>query len=282
MCRICGCGNKGLHQHSDGTWHSHEHDHSSDHDHHHHQSHDNHSHHHNHLHNDHSKKVSIDPMISVLQRNDQIAQDNRLWFLKNKILCLNFISSPGSGKTLLLEKLLPSLCEKFKTAVLVGDQATSLDAHRLLDKGAKIKQVNTPNSCHLDAPHVSQEIEGFISPPLDLLIIENVGNLVCPAMFDLGEAAKIALISSTEGEEKPLKYPSLFVQAQAVIITKSDLIPHLNWSLEKTVENIRRINLLAPIFVTSALKHQGFEPLISWIQKQGESLNSPLSEKTVF
>jgi hydrogenase nickel incorporation protein HypB len=260
MCRDCGCGKGGgWHQHEDGTWHSHDHEH--DHEHHHH---------------DHSKptptlnrhKVVIDSTQAVLARNDQIAQNNRLWFLQNKVLTLNLISSPGTGKTLLLEKLLQALTPSMKVVVLVGDQATTLDADRLQNKGAKVRQINTHSSCHLDAPHIESELGSFVTPDTDLLIIENVGNLVCPSAFDLGEAAKVALLSCTEGEDKPVKYPSLFAQAQLVVLTKMDLVPHLNWSLTKAREQIRRLNAMAPIIETSAQTGQGLSELVSWISER--------------
>lgn len=298
MCRDCGCGrsdmqkNGGWHQHEDGTWHTHDHDHdhehTHDHDHehghahtheheHHHHDHahgHDHTHHHDHSHQHHHgeaatgkvQKVVIDATQAVLAKNDQIAQTNRLWLLKNKVLCLNLISSPGTGKTLLLEKLLQLLSQKHKVAVLVGDQATSLDADRLQNKGAKVKQINTHSSCHLDAPHIEAELNTFVTPDTDILIIENVGNLVCPSAFDLGEAGKVALLSCTEGEDKPVKYPVLFAQAQAVILTKMDLVPHLNWSLEKAKGHIRQLNAMAPIFQTSAQTGAGLPELVKWIE----------------
>ncbi|MEY4615514.1 MAG: hypothetical protein RJB66_474 [Pseudomonadota bacterium] len=261
MCKDCGCSvkaeqNSSWHQHEDGTWHSHDHDHD-------------HTNHHS-VHS--AKKVVIDTTLAVLAKNDEIAQNNRVWFLDNKILCLNFISSPGSGKTLLLEKLLQLLSKKFRVAVLVGDQATSLDADRLQNKGALVKQINTHSSCHLDAPHIQKELGTFISPETDVLIIENVGNLVCPSAFDLGEAAKVALLSTTEGEDKPVKYPVLFSQAQAIILTKMDLVPHLQWSLQKAKSQVRRLNSMAPLFETSAIKEEGLDSLILWIEQRLEAI----------
>lgn len=301
MCRDCGCGKGGWHQHEDGTWHSHEGDHGhsneDDHGHSHTHTHGHEDHGHTHSHDgpihghnrdhdhshgddhghgnkhDHSRtetsgRVIITSTQAVLAKNDEIAQANRMWFLKNKMLCLNFISSPGTGKTLLLEKLLGMLSQKHKVAVLVGDQATSLDADRLENKGAKVKQINTHSSCHLDAPHIQSELNSFITPDTEILIIENVGNLVCPSAFDLGEAAKVALLSCTEGEDKPVKYPVLFSQAQAVILTKMDLVPHLNWSLEKVKMHIRRLNVMAPIFQTSAQTGEGLEALVKWMEER--------------
>lgn len=280
MCRNCGCGveNNHWHHHGDGNWHYHvdenfkspEGEHKNLH-----------QHKHDHPLENHTptdkfdenkknnsevvhKKITLDPMVAVLARNDQLAQQNRLWFIKNKVLSFNIISSPGSGKTLFLEKLIPILSQKIKVSVLVGDQATSLDAERLLNKGAFIKQINTPHSCHLDAPHIEREITSTVEPTTDILLIENVGNLVCPSMFDLGEHSKIAILSTTEGEDKPLKYPSLFTQASLIILTKVDLIPHLNWSQEKAIENIRRVNSSAPLFLTSAQTGMGVPLVANW------------------
>lgn len=269
MCKDCGCGMGELHQHGDGTWHSHthEHNHDKDHSHGHDHSHEHdHSHSHSHESKHQVKTVVIDTTKAVLAKNDSIAQENRLWFLQNRILCLNFISSPGSGKTLLLEIILEKLSKKHKVAVLVGDQATHLDADRMQNKGAKVKQINTHSSCHLDAPHIQTELNTFVGTDTDILIIENVGNLVCPSAFDLGEAAKVALLSCTEGEEKPVKYPVLFSQAQAVILTKMDLVPHLRWSKEKAIQQIRRLNAMTPIFETSAQDGLGLDELVQWIE----------------
>ena len=269
MCKDCGCGMGELHQHEDGTWHSHTHEHNHNHDHDKDHSHD-HDHDHDHSHTHESKHqvktVVIDTTKAVLAKNDSIAQENRLWFLQNRMLCFNFISSPGSGKTLLLEKILEKLSKNHKVTVLVGDQATHLDADRMQNKGAKVKQINTHSSCHLDAPHIQSELNTFVGTDTDILIIENVGNLVCPSAFDLGEAAKVALLSCTEGEEKPVKYPVLFSQAQAVLLTKMDLVPHLHWSKEKAIQQIRRLNAMTPIFETSAQEGLGLDELVRWIE----------------
>jgi len=281
VCRECGCGLEGWHQHEDGTWHSHHH-HEHSHEHTHEHAHE-YSHANNHVHSAEpsstqtplqTKKVVIESRQSVLAKNDQIAQDNREWFLRNKILCLNFISSPGSGKTLLLEKILERLSAKYKVCVIVGDQATSMDADRLENKGASIKQVNTHSTCHLDAPHIHAELQTFVKPGTDIVIIENVGNLVCPAMFDLGESAQIALLSTPEGEEKPVKYPVLFSRAHLVVLTKMDLVPHLKWSLEKVKNHIRRLNALCPIIPTSAQSGLGLDTLVDWIDEQRNKIKS--------
>ena len=178
---------------------------------------------------------------------------------------INLISSPGSGKTFLLEKTLELLNGRLRLAILTGDQEKDYDAQRLLKKGAKVKQLNTLSSCHLDAQMIERELGGFVEPNLDLLIIENIGNLVCPAAFDLGEAQKIALLSTTEGEDKPSKYPLLFHEAAVVMISKTDLMPYLDWSLEECISHIRRINSKAPIFQLSAKSGVGMDLWIEFL-----------------
>ena len=169
---------------------------------------------------------------SVLAKNDRIASENRLWFKQNGIRVLNLISSPGSGKTLLLEKTISRLASDLKMVILNGDQEHDFDAVRLKSAGAEVLQLNTASSCHLDAGMISRELGYFVRPEPQILVIENVGNLVCPAAFDLGETLKVALLSTTEGEDKPSKYPLLFHEAGLIVLTKMDLVPHLDWSLE--------------------------------------------------
>lgn len=205
---------------------------------------------------------------AVLAKNDSIAQKNRQWFHDNNIQVLNLISSPGTGKTLLLEKtvdLLKKMNSKgqpFKISILTGDQEKDFDAQRLKNKGADVQQINTLHSCHLDASMIQKELNKFVQPDIDLLIIENVGNLVCPAAFDLGETKKIALLSTTEGEDKPSKYPLLFHEASLILLTKIDLMPYLDWNLEKCIEHLRKVNSKAPILQVSAKTGEG---LSSWI-----------------
>jgi len=203
---------------------------------------------------------------SILAKNDRIARDNRSWFTQNGIIVFNLISSPGSGKTYLLEKTIQKLGSKVNIAILTGDQEHDFDAERLKSAGARVKQLNTRSSCHLDASMIQREMGGFIRPEPHLLIIENVGNLVCPAAFDLGEAMKIALLSCTEGEDKPSKYPLLFSEASIILLTKMDLVPHLDWKLALCEEHIRRVNSSAPIFHVSARTEAGLEPWLSFLE----------------
>jgi len=183
-----------------------------------------------------------------LAKNDRIASENRNWFTTNGVVVFNLISSPGSGKTFLLEKTIRELGPKLNIAILTGDQEQDYDAQRLKSAGARVKQLNTGSSCHLDASMIERELGLFIKPEPHLLIIENVGNLVCPAAFDLGEAMKIALLSCTEGEDKPSKYPLLFSEASLILLTKMDLVPHLDWNLALCEKHIRQVNRLRPSF----------------------------------
>lgn len=210
-----------------------------------------------------SQKISVEQL--VVAKNNLVASSNRDWFRKHNMRVLNIISSPGAGKTLLLEKTSQFLSSQLKLAILTGDQERDFDAQRLLNRGAKVKQINTLSSCHLDASMIAKEIDQFISPDLNLLIIENVGNLVCPAAFDLGEHEKIALISTTEGEDKPSKYPLLFHEASLIIITKMDLVPHLDWNLDLCLEHIRRVNPKAPIFQISAKTGAGMDLWVNYL-----------------
>lgn len=178
---------------------------------------------------------------AVLADNDARAADNRRWLAARGVRMVDMISSPGSGKTALLEATLDALAARLRVAVIVGDPETDNDARRLRGHGAEVRQVETAGACHLDAAHVSRHLPELAGGGLDLLIVENVGNLVCPAAFDLGQGSRVALLSVTEGEDKPLKYPALFHRADAVVITKCDLIPHLRWDRAACLANLRRV-----------------------------------------
>ncbi len=208
---------------------------------------------------------------SILAKNDRIAAENRNWFQKHKMRVLNLISAPGSGKTLLLEKTIQQLnldASSYKMALLTGDQEYDFDAQRLRAAGTavEVKQLNTASSCHLDASMIAKELGTFVRPDHELLVIENVGNLVCPAAFDLGESQKVALLSCTEGEDKPSKYPLLFHEASVIVITKIDLIPHLDWRLDLCVQHIRRVNTRAPLLYLSARTGEGLEAWINFVR----------------
>ena len=196
---------------------------------------------------------------SVLAKNDQIAERNRGWFEGRGVLALNLVSSPGAGKTTLLERTIRDLSEKIEICVIEGDQMTANDADRIRDAGARALQINTGAGCHLEADMVSDAVKQLNPSPGSILMIENVGNLVCPAMFDLGERMKVAVISTTEGEDKPLKYPHMFRAAEVVIINKIDLAPYTGFDEDACVQNIKSINPEAQLLKVSARTGEGME-----------------------
>lgn len=210
MCATCGCDS-----------HSHQHD-------------------HDHLHS-HSKTI-VEVEKDVLYENNMLAQRNRGYFDAKNILALNLVSSPGSGKTSLLERTLTDLKDQFTCYVIEGDQQTSRDADRIHATGTKVAQINTGKGCHLDAHMVLHAIQGMKPAENSILFIENVGNLVCPAMFDLGEKERVVIISVTEGDDKPIKYPDMFHTSSICIINKIDLLPYVPFSLDKCKEYARHVN----------------------------------------
>lgn len=202
-------------------------------------------------------------MKKVLEANDAWAKENREALKKNKTLMVNLIGSPGAGKTALLEATLERLVKKFKVGVIEGDIATTKDAERIQKKGVPVCQINTGTACHLDANLVNEAI-GEISAEsnLDIIFVENIGNLVCPAEFDIGEKAKVAVLSVTEGDDKIEKYPLLFSEAKALIITKIALHPHTNFNLEYAEKAFRKLNPLAPILKVDSLQGDG---IAAWV-----------------
>jgi hydrogenase nickel incorporation protein HypB len=204
--------------------------------------------------------------LNILSENDRIAAENQALLKSRGIVAINLISSPGSGKTALLEKTLDMLKGDVPCAVIVGDQRSDEDAKRLQGRGAPVTQIETGDACHLNAGQVTQALEKTLQPDTKLLFIENVGNLVCPAAFDLGEDFKVALLSAPEGENKPLKYPSLFNAAKAVIITKTDLCPYLEWDIEKCRQYIRNINPGVLVFELSSRSGKGMNSWISYLK----------------
>ena len=269
MCTTCGCsegnvvtieGENGEHTHvlPDGTVVSHSHDHDHDHDH----SHD-HDHHHGHEHHDHAAPRVETLEQKVLAKNDRLAERNRGWFAGRGVLSLNVMSSPGSGKTTLLERTLREV--PGPTSVIEGDQETARDAERLRATGAPVIQVNTGTGCHLEADMVWLGLQKLDPAAGSVLFIENVGNLVCPALFDLGEAARVVLFSVTEGEDKPLKYPHMFKTADLVLLTKVDLLPHLDFDLEEAKRCVAAVAPDAPILMLSAKSGEGLDSWLDWI-----------------
>lgn len=199
----------------------------------------------------------------ILEKNNTMAETNRKSFEKQGKKVINLMSSPGSGKTTLLCALSEYLQDRDQVQVLVGDLETEIDADRLKEHYQNVQQINTVSSCHLDATHLN-DVE--ISESSNLLFIENIGNLVCPASFDLGESYRMAVISVTEGEEKPLKYPLLFKDSDICVITKTDLLPHLEFDLSKLEDNIHKINSDIKIIKTSSKNLEGLRELASWVE----------------
>ncbi|MDO8313125.1 MAG: hydrogenase nickel incorporation protein HypB [Sideroxyarcus sp.] len=201
----------------------------------------------------------------ILAKNDSFADKNRQLFSANGILALNLVSSPGSGKTTLLVRTLKALKGKLPLAVIEGDQQTDNDAERIRATGVEATQINTGKGCHLDAQMVERALEQMTLPQGGLLFIENVGNLVCPAAFDLGEAAKVVVLSVTEGEDKPLKYPDMFCAAQLMLLNKCDLLPYLVFDVARAEEYARRINPDIEIIHLSATSGEGMEDWLAWL-----------------
>ncbi len=269
MCDTCGCGQPGSVRYrkpgnSGFDFHTHEHEHNGivhSHEHHHDHSED---HHHTH---DHSHPKEIDVEINIMQRNDLLAERNRGFFEARHITAINLVSSPGSGKTSLLEKTIRELSGEISFYVIEGDQQTMLDAERINNTGAPVVQVNTGNGCHLDAQMVNTAIKKMDIGDKSVLMIENVGNLVCPALFDLGESKRVVIMSVTEGEDKPLKYPNMFQTSQLCVINKSDLLPYLDFNVDLFKEYALRINNNLEFILLSARNGEGFEGWADWLKK---------------
>lgn len=300
MCTVCGCSGDGAtiseahgqshshahghdhphtHTHADGTTHSHAHGHEHGHDHDHHHHHDDHHHpapdagtldygtgparaHAPGL----SQARMVEIETSILAKNDDYAGRNRTRLDAAGVLALNLLSGPGAGKTTLLVETLKALSGRLPCAVIEGDQQTDNDAARIRAVGTPAVQINTGKGCHLDAHMVGHALEKLPLPPGGVLFIENVGNLVCPAAFDLGETKRVTLISVAEGEDKPLKYPDIFEGADLVLITKADLAPHVDADMATLEANIRRINPTADILTTSSRGEIGLSRWIAWLE----------------
>ena len=202
----------------------------------------------------------------ILAANDRIAAFTRGFLAARRTLCLNLVSSPGSGKTTLLERMLADLRAEMPLAVIEGDQHTDLDAARIRATGVPVVQVNTGRACHLDAAMIRRALTRLDPPERGLLLIENVGNLVCPAGFDLGEAAKVVLASVTEGEDKPLKYPDMFAASAVMLVSKADLLPHLHCDVAALIAHARRVNPAIAVFVLSAHSGAGLSDWYGWLR----------------
>jgi hydrogenase nickel incorporation protein HypB len=222
--------------------------------------------------------------INLLHVNQDGADHNRAHFDAWGITCLNLMSSPGSGKTALLERSLPILRQEFKIAIIEGDMTTELDADRLRQHDVPVIAINTGRSCHLDSKMVAGGIHrlqhDYNPADFDLVLVENVGNLVCPAEFEVGEHAKVALLSVTEGEDKPLKYPVMFQEADCLLITKLDLVPYLDVNVDRIIANVRQMNARAKIIPVSAKTGQGIGEWHDWVRSQHQSTRTAQAAST--
>ncbi|MGK7917672.1 MAG: hydrogenase nickel incorporation protein HypB [Prochloraceae cyanobacterium] len=214
----------------------------------------------------HGTTISLEQ--DILAKNDLIAAQNRGWFKGRNILALNLVSSPGAGKTTLLTRTIEDLKARLTISVIEGDQATSNDAQKIQETGCKVVQVNTGTGCHLDAAMVERGCSELNAPLNSVVAIENVGNLVCPALFDLGENAKVAILSVTEGEDKPIKYPYMFRASQVMILNKIDLLPYVNFDLDRCLEYARQVNPEIEIFQVSATTGTGLQDWYDWLCSQ--------------
>lgn len=275
MCEICGCGNqeeKALirvpgeepksHEelfNDNEHFHSHDHYHGSVHHHHSHTDSD-----HAHQHAD-TERKTITVETDILFANKLMAERNRGLFEAKKLTVINLMSSPGSGKTTLLERTINELHDKIKISVIEGDQQTMNDAERINVTGVPVVQINTGNGCHLDAEMVNRAVKKLAPEDDTFILIENVGNLVCPSLFDLGEARRIVIMSVTEGEDKPLKYPNMFQSANLCILNKCDLLPYLDYDISKAIEYGHRVNPQLRFLEVSAKTGEGMRQWYDWL-----------------
>jgi hydrogenase nickel incorporation protein HypB len=288
MCTTCGCSDQSRptltdlqgnetaivsdehghsHRHPDSSDHSHHHDHDSgpahSHDH-------DHSvrpiHAHEHAATRHATTLRLEQQI--LAKNDRLAERNRGWFAGRNILAVNLVSSPGAGKTTLLERTIRDLGRELHLAVIEGDQATDIDARRIRDAGCHVVQINTGTGCHLDAEMVAHGLQNLDPPMNSVVLIENVGNLVCPALFDLGERAKVVVCSVTDGDDKPIKYPHMFRASEVMILNKIDLLPYVQFDLDRCVDYARQVNPALRILQVSATRGDGLTDWYEWLREQ--------------
>jgi hydrogenase nickel incorporation protein HypB len=260
MCATCGCSGSAVIWSPDAAGHGHDH---GGHDH------DGHDHDHgaalDHQHEHGDDGRTVDLQQKILARNDDLAQRNREWLRERGILAINLMSSPGSGKTTLLERAGRELAGRLAVSVIEGDQETALDASRIRAAGCQVVQINTGAGCHLDAAMVARALRTLDPPPGSAVVIENVGNLVCPALFDLGEAARVVLASVTEGTDKPLKYPQMFRRADLIVITKTDLMPYVDFDVARCGEYIGQVSPHATMMHLSAVTGYGMDQWYDWL-----------------
>jgi hydrogenase nickel incorporation protein HypB len=284
MCVTCGCSSnedevkiikvdgKTVH-HSHSHYHGselHEHSHSHEHGHEHH--HHDHDHTHGHFHNHEPQNFKeIDLEKEILHKNDLLAERNKGYFEAKNIFAINLVSSPGSGKTSLLERTIADLKNEISFNVIEGDQQTTNDADRIAALNVPVIQINTGKGCHLDSEMIAKAVKELSPKEGSLMMIENVGNLVCPSMFDLGENSRVVIISITEGEDKPIKYPDMFYGSQVCVINKMDLLPYLKFDVEKLKDYAKKVNPNLQFFEVSAYTGQGMESWYNFLKKSLKS-----------
>jgi hydrogenase nickel incorporation protein HypB len=260
MCANCGCDgvdHEHRHEHHDHEQHLHRHGAAADHV-------------HPHSHREEAARELVSFEQALLAKNARFADENRARFRAQGIFALNLMSSPGAGKTTLLERVIATLRGELGLYVIEGDQATDNDARRIRAAGARAVQINTGAGCHLDAHRVGHAARELGPERGGLLLVENVGNLVCPALFDLGEAARVVVLSVTEGEDKPLKYPHMFRASDVLVVNKLDLLPYVMCDLERMIENALRVRPGLRVFRVSATSGAGLDELCAWL-RQGAS-----------
>ena len=277
MCSTCGCSDgadtrltifsgdhKPGHSHSDdGHQHSHNHHHShGEHEHHH-----DHDEAHEHPHEQ-SASRTLEIAQDILAKNNHLAEHNRGWLEGREIVAFNLMSSPGAGKTSLLERTIRELGAEIPICVVEGDQETTLDAERIGATGCRAVQINTGSGCHLDAAMLGDALKRLKPPSGSVLMIENVGNLVCPALFDLGESAKVVIASVTEGEDKPLKYPHMFRSADLMLLNKIDLLPYVPFNVDRCIGYARQVNPALKVIQLSVLKGDGMDAWYSFLRER--------------
>ncbi len=304
MCGHCGCGSEADttvlnletgkkttmgrdphegaqahgHVHPDGTRHSHPHEHGHDHR----DEHDYENLHHGHARADGTSHLQgghgmlsaevVALETRILAKNDALAQKNRAWFKGREILALNLVSSPGAGKTSLLERTIRDLSHELRLFVIEGDQATAYDGERIRAAGAPAVQVNTGSGCHLEADMIARGLQELRPSAGSIVMIENVGNLVCPALFDLGEGAKVVILSVAEGDDKPLKYPHMFRAADLMILNKIDLLPHVDFDVSRAIANAAQVNPAITALQLSARTGEGLAGWYAWLRREAAAV----------
>jgi len=266
MCATCGCSAEVPRQRTipgGEPRHPHHHEHQD-----HHHAHDHHHQDHRHAGAQPSSARTMQLEQDLLAKNNRLAERNRGWLEGEGIVAWNLMSSPGAGKTTLLERTILDLGKELAISVIEGDQETALDAERIRATGCPVVQINTGSGCHLDAAMVAAALKKIAPAPGSVLLIENVGNLVCPALFDLGERGKVVIMSVTEGDDKPLKYPHMFRASDVMVLNKIDLLPHVSFGVERCLASARRVNPRLVIFQLSATRGDGLAGWYAWLRSR--------------